>query len=131
MKKLFVLVFAMLIFTGCKDEWKVKTATVIAETGAPVVAKAFTCSNQDEIKNYLFTKLRESKLLKKKEVIAEVKSMRKGLGSVVCLAAVEAILPPLVDFGANKLPENWGCTGEALENTGKLIANEICAKIPL
>lgn len=128
MKKLLMVLCMLLLVVSCKEEWKEKTAKTISTTAAPLTAKLFTCGNEANIELYFYTKLRESKLLKKEDVIA----VQKGLivGSM-CTAALEAILPPLVEFGSNKLPANWECTGEALENTGKLIAREVCDKIKI
>lgn len=128
MRNLLILLFALLVFTSCnKDEYKVKVAKTIADTSAPIVAKAFTCANEPAINKYLFDKLRASKLLKPSEETVN-KSLIVG---AMCNAALEAVLPPLVEFGSKKLPADWQCTGEALENTGKLIATEVCNKIKI
>lgn len=127
MRNLLVLMFMMFVVTSCSnDEFKVKVAKSIADTGAPIIAKAFTCVNEPAINAYLYDKLRASKILKPSEPVK--KSLIVG---PLCYAALEAVLPPLVDFGSKKLPADWQCTGEALENTGKVIAREVCDRIKI
>lgn len=128
MKSLLVVLLLLFVVTGCdNDTWKEKAANTIATAAAPVTAKLFSCGNEENIEKYFYTKLRESKLLRKKEEVVVVKSVVAG----ICTAALEAILPPLVDFGSQKLPADWECTGEALEDTGRIIAKEVCAKIKI
>lgn len=128
MKSLLVVLLLLFVVTGCdNDTWKEKTAKSISTTAAPITAKLFSCANEANIELYFYTKLRESKLLKKKDV----ESVQKSVGSNICNAALEAILPPLVNFGSKKLPADWECTGSAIEETGKLIAKEVCDKIKI
>jgi len=130
MKKLFSIIlvigFSMTLISCDNDAWKEKTAGIMAGSVSPVIASALTCSHPDAIKADIKAKIMELSWFKKEIQ----KESNKGMGASLCELAVGAVLPQLINFGADEIPEAWGCTAETAGQSIILLAKEGCKAIP-
>ena len=119
------LVIALLLF-GCSTvDWRKGVADSMTAVTTPVIVKTFQCTAEDAVKSDVQDKL--YKWLK----VNDVKDpKKKSIGSSICVAAVSAILPSLIDFGVGKLPAKWECTGENVNESVTSLAKTACALIP-
>ena len=90
---------------------------------APVLAKSLTCNNENAIQEDIKNAILELEWFNKS--LQNQKSMYSSL----CVGVMKAVLPKLINFGANKLPQEWGCTGHGIEITLEKLAIYGCSRI--
>ena len=132
MKKLIILI-VMIVVSAYMVSCSSTSVDKVKEHGAKITAKAtalgFTklasCKKPDLIEAHAYSKLMELSWFK-----PEVqKSFNKGLVSQICVAAIDAILPFMVDFGTGQLPAEWECDGTDLERVTSELAKMACSNI--
>ena len=134
MKKMFALLM-ILMFTfnlmSCSsttvDNMKEQGAKITAKATAMGFAKVASCKKVDLIEAHAYEKLMELEWFKPEAGIQ--KSFEKGFVSQICVAAVDAILPFMVDFGTGQLPEEWECSGDNFENITQKLAHTACSYV--
>lgn len=127
MKKVFaLLIMASFMFYSSGCEFKKTAAKVVANGTAPVISTILSCKNTTAVKEDMLKKLEE--WFKVNETQTKTMAVR-GVMSPICVAAVSAILPLLVDFATKKLPEKWECNAELLGGSAYDLAVAACGTL--
>lgn len=119
-----LIISSFLFSTGC--EFKKTAAKVVANTTAPIIATTLSCKNQTAVKEDLQKKLEQWFKVNEKEARAQAKA---DFLSPLCVAAVSAVLPLLIDFTAHQLPEKWECDASLLGNSAYELAVKACGTL--
>lgn len=126
MKKILLLTAMCLVLLSCKSDWKPEAVEAIASGAAPLIATMFSCANEAAIKEDTHKRLSQ---WFKIEDPANPKN--KILAATLCKVAMKSIIPPLMNYGAGKLPDAWSCTLESGTRTVSQIADIACSAVSL
>lgn len=135
MKKLLLVMFAMISLVSCKQEIKKVTALVLAENVTAYVINdgIVTCENEQVLYSYVRNKTCEA--LKADCSDNElnqkiVKRKKSALGKMACETAILIVAPVL--FPSNFLPielKNAGCVATKLDYWLSHYSKKVCDKL--
>jgi len=123
---LFAFLSLLFISFSCKDnDWKKSAAESVANVVSPALAVTLDCANPLAVRTAVYNKV--SVWIDVEEIS---KPKNKAIASSLCIVAVSAVLPSLIDMGTGALPAEWGCTGTTLNTTITSFARTTCALLP-
>lgn len=121
-----VLCFGLI---SCNQSWKSKVAEAVAGVAAPLIAEVASCEAVDEIQSDMEERILELPWLKKSKVRKAL--VNKGIGSLLCVSVVSAIVPMIVDVAAGELPPKYKCSGDLASTTLSALAKAACSTLQI
>lgn len=117
-----------------RDRVRNEAVDQISKAGSEVTASVLTCSNPEVIKSDYAEKLSELSVFQtRSEQKALVSAQsdggdKKALG-LICQTVSMAVTPILMGEALDKVPESWGCSGDALNMSAQEFASKWCDKL--
>ena len=134
LKKLLVLFFMAALVSSCGlfQRSKKSAAVKISTVAQGMAIKHLGCETGDAVKEDVQEKLEKLFKVQDEGTVAGASSDPKSLWGSVCAMSVKTILPFLVNFSSNKLPDSWVDDGCSFKTTGDLVedlALQLCNEI--